>query len=239
MPQRIAWYLPRWFYLGAALAVSLLILACDEAPPRRDKGPTAAQAPSTPREPSRTKSKPPVRPAPPKVTAEISNVAVNWRDEQQTFSLTLKNQGDEEAAVRAIIYAKNDQITPPRRAVSPPTAYPWFQLAHCKDGSLTPRDIERSWTINAFGNGRSGKLVSSWPVTLPPGGTHTLTASHVLERESPHEAWAGKPLARAGFTEYHIWLFTPDGECFWQKIVPAEGRSSPPSGPRTAVNPTR
>jgi hypothetical protein len=202
------------------LAASVVGLSCDESP-RRAKPPPSLRNATAPV--SSGKVKPPPEKERPAVTAEISNVAVNWKDRQQSFSLTLSNAGDREAVVRAIVYGKNDSIRPPRRAVSPPTAYPWFALAHCKDGALTAKDIERAWTINAFGNGRSGKLVSSWPVTILPRASHTITADHVLEDRSPHEAWADKPLARTGFNEYHIWLFTPDGECFWQKTVLLDG----------------
>ena len=147
--------------LRAGLAIGLLLVAvlgvaCDDGGPRRDK---VATTPKADRPLSTSKGKPPPAATPPAVTASVSNIAIDWRDGQQTFQLTLTNHGDREETVRAIIYGKNDQIKPPRRTISPATAYPWFQLAHCKDGDLTARDIERSWNINAFGNGRSGKLV--------------------------------------------------------------------------------
>lgn len=214
MPERKS---PRIWLL--ALPLLGLSLSCEDAGPKREKPATATKI-VTAKTTGTVKAKPPPLPV---VTAEVSRVAIDWKDGQQTFTLTLTNHGEREATVRAIVYAKNDSVKPPRRGISPATAYPWFQLAHSRDGDLSARDIERNWNIDAFGNGRSGKLVSSWPATLRPGASQAIDAAHVLEDKSPHPAWSGKPLARAGYKEYHIWLFTPDGECFWQKVFPVDG----------------
>lgn len=226
-----------WMMLLPALRAALLapaflaLASCDGPGPRPEpQGPK----PSTKARPAATtaattQKAPPSEP--PQVTAEIRNVVTNWKDGMQSFSLLLNNTGNKVETVRAVVYAKNDDIRPPRRALAPATAYPWFDLANSADGLLTARDLERNWNVNAFGNGRSGKLVSSLPAVLQPGSTQTIPAHHNLEDTSPHRVWKDQKLVRAGYKEYHIWLFTPDGRCFFDQMVRMEGGKPVPSRP--------
>src|SRR5262249_15285007 len=104
---------------------------------------------------------------PPDVTAGISTkTEPNWKDGQQVFILTLTNNGKKTETVHAIVYGTNEEIHPPRRAISPPTAYGWFSLVGSKDGKLTAQDLERSWKNNPFVSARGGKMPASWLVTL-------------------------------------------------------------------------
>lgn len=228
--------------LRSALRVAFLSLAflalasCDNPGPRPvpQGSKPEARVPSSKPQPTSARATTPEKPMPtepPQVTAEIRNVMMNWRDGQQTFSLILNNTGSKVETIRAVIYAKNDDIRPPRRALSPATAYPWFDLANSADGLLTARDLERNWNVNAFGNGRSGKLVSSWPAVLQPGSSQTLPAAHNLEETSPHRVWKDQKLARVGYKEYHIWLFTPDGRCFFDQTLKLEGKNVLPASP--------
>jgi hypothetical protein len=146
---------------------------------------------------------------PPQVTAAISQPKINWADEQQLFTLTLTNAGDKPETVHAIVYASNEQTKPPRRAISPPTAYQWFELAGSKDGRLSAQAIEQGWQTKAFITARGGKMPYSWQATLKPGETKAIEASHNLDARSPHPATKGKKLAHVGFLEYRVWLFTP------------------------------
>lgn len=155
---------------------------------------------------------------PPPVTAEISNIKTSWRDGQQTFSLKLRNQGDRPATVHAIVYACNEEIQPPRRNISPPTAYEWFALVGSRDGTLAPRDIEKNWRIQ-FQSARGGKRPKSWEVNLMANEVQDVEAAHDLNQACPHPAWKDQPLNPVGFTDYHIWLFTVEGDCFFQKDV--------------------
>jgi hypothetical protein len=209
---------------AALLAPVLLALACCDSPGTRP-GPQASNPSSKarpiPSSAAATQKSPPSEP--PQVTAEVRNVVTNWKDGMQSFSLLLNNAGNKVETVRAVVYAKNDDIRPPRRALAPATAYPWFDLANSADGLLTARDLERNWNVNAFGNGRSGKLVSSLPAVLQPGSTQTIPAHHNLEDRSPHRVWKDQKLARVGYKEYHIWLFTADGHCFFDQSVRMEG----------------
>src|SRR5262249_31001174 len=99
--------------LIGALSWPLLVLslACD-GPSRGD--PNSADRPPT----AATR-----RAVPPSVNAKITQVAANWKDNQQTFDLALANTGDRTETIHAIVYARNETINPPRRAISPPTAY--------------------------------------------------------------------------------------------------------------------
>lgn len=161
------------------------------------------------------------RAAPPQVTAAISNVKIHWGDGQQLFTLTLTNIGDTAGTVHAIVYATNEEIQPPRRAISPATAYQWFELAGSKDGRLTAQDIQKNWKTNVFVTARGGKLPFSWQATLEPGDVKNIEAAHVLDERSPHPASKGKKLAHVGFREYQIWLFTAEGRCFDEQTLPA------------------
>lgn len=168
----------------------------------------------------------------PQVTASISRSLINWSDGQQTFTITFTNNGKRSETVHAVVFASNEEITPPRRAVSPPTAYAWFSLAGSKDGKLTSRDIERHWKNNVFVSARGGKLPSTWQATLEPGETKDIDASHVLDETSPHPASKGKRLAKTGFTQYALWLFTNDGQLFDEQTIPA--KQPPVERPSTA-----
>jgi hypothetical protein len=150
----------------------------------------------------------------------IDHVRISWADGQQTFALTLTNAGPSLESIHAIVYGRNEEITPPRRAISPPTASDWFTLADSRDGKLTPEDIEKHWKDNAFVSARGGKLKFSWDTTVPAGASKTIEAGHDLDELSPYPATRGKRLARAGFTEYQVWLFTADGRCFHKETVP-------------------
>jgi hypothetical protein len=57
---------------------------------------------------------------------------------------------------------------------------------------------------------------------VPAGRSVTVEASHNLDDASPFPAAKGKRFAKAGFTEYQVWLFTEDGRCFLEKTVNAQ-----------------
>ncbi|OAI45333.1 hypothetical protein AYO44_02710 [Planctomycetaceae bacterium SCGC AG-212-F19] len=175
---------------------------------------------------SSSKSKPDA--GPPQVTASIARVKLNWKDRQQTFDLVLSNTGDKTAIVHAIVYGANDTVNPPRRGVSPATASAWFTLANSKDGQLTSVDIERAWKAEAFASARGGRLRKSWDVKIEPGITEVVEASHDLDDKSPHPQYKGKVLPNVGYTEYRVWLFTAEGQCFFEQTVPAFGPPPPP-----------
>ncbi len=160
---------------------------------------------------------------PPQVTATISRVKLNWKDRQQTFDLTLTNESDKPEIIHAIVYAKNDTVTPPRRGISPPTATDWFVLANSKDGKLTVADVERAWKSDAFQSARGGRLRKSWDVKLGPNSTEVVEAAHDLDEKSPHPQWKGKAMPNVGYSEYQLWLFTPEGQCFFEETWPANG----------------
>jgi hypothetical protein len=159
---------------------------------------------------------------PPEVTASISNARTSWKDGQQVFTLTLTNNGTKAETVHAIVYGTNEEIHPPRRAISPPTGYGWFSLVGSKDGKLTGKALESNWKNNPFVTARGGKMPASWVVTIEPTQSKDIEASHTLDDTSPHPAAKGKRLAKEGFTEYTIWLFTTDGQLFEDKTVPAK-----------------
>jgi hypothetical protein len=162
---------------------------------------------------------------PPQVTARIAPSRPNWKDGQQIFILTLTNNGTKTETIHALVYGTNEEIHPPRRAISPPTAYGWFELVHSRDGKLTARDIERNWKNNPFVSVRGGKMPASWVATLEAGQSKDIEASHSLDDVSPHPATKGKSLAKQGFTEYGLWLFTSDGQLFAEQTISAKSGS--------------
>jgi len=157
--------------------------------------------------------------SPPQVTATISKSKPNWKDGQQIFLLTLTNNGTKAETIHAIVYATNEEIHPPRRAISPPTGYGWFNLVGSRDGKLTARDLERHWKNNPFVSARGGKMPASWVATIEPGQSKEIEASHALDDTSPHPASKGKRLAKEGFLEYSIWLYTSEGQLFSEETV--------------------
>jgi hypothetical protein len=178
----------------------------------------------------------------PSFRVSIDQVRVNWGvAPQQTFSMTLTNTGARLETIHAIVYACNEDMNPPRRAISPPTASDWFVLAESQDGRLSPTDIEAHWKDNSFVSARGGKLKFSWDTTpgLPPGASRTIEASHDLDDVSPHPATRGKKLARSAFKEYQVWLFTSDGRCFHKETVPLTKVEEAPERPATRPAPTR
>lgn len=230
-------YLPRFAarpfpWLGMfAVPLVVLAVACDPGTPQR----TGKVSPVT--------SPAPLVSAPDgtrlSFKASISRVETNWRDGQQTFVLTLTNTGEALVTVHAIIYGRNEDIQPPRRAISPPTASDWFALAESTDGQLGPQDIEKHWKDNGFIGARGSKMKVSWDVTVPPGATKTIDASHQLDEISPFPASKGKRLTRLGFTEYRIWLFSSDGRFFLEQVEKAvkgnvvDAPNRPDTGKRT------
>jgi len=165
----------------------------------------------------------------PQVTAKMARVKLNWKDRQQTFDLHLTNAGSKQEIVNAIVYAKNDTTDPPRRAISPPTAFDWFNLANRKDGQLAPEDIELSWKMTGFQSGRGGRLRKTWDVKVEPEATAVVECAHDLDELSPHPKWKGKKLATAPYIEYQVWLFTSDGQCYFQEKFNGQGE---PLNPR-------
>ena len=160
---------------------------------------------------------------PPQVTATISKVKLNWKDRQQTFDITLTNNSDRPEIIHAIVYGKNDSTNPPRRGISPPTATDWFVLANSKDGKLTVAEVEKAWKSDAFQSARGGRLRKSWDVKIGPNATEVVEAAQDLDDKSTHPQWKGKALANVGYAEYQLWLFTPDGQCFFEETWPAFG----------------
>ncbi|MBY0526211.1 MAG: hypothetical protein K2R98_22645 [Gemmataceae bacterium] len=217
----------RWAILFAAPLV-LAAIACEDG--SRGNGNGTGQATNPDGSPW---VGPVVRGTPPQFTAEVSNVKVAWKDWQQTFDLTMTNEGKKTETVHAVIFASNEDMQPPRRAVSPPTAYLWFKLAGSSDGQLTHKSLERCWKNNAFVGARGGKLPATWVATLAPGASQKTEASHVLDETSPHPATKGKTLKREGFTTYHVWLFTPEGWCFDQKTLSVAELQAADKGPKT------
>jgi hypothetical protein len=199
------------------LPVIGLALACENGAAPKERGQsTDVDAPIV--------SHPPAKPllSPPQVTARITPSKPNWKDGQQIFTLTLTNNGTKTETVHAIVYGTNEEMHPPRRAISPPTAYDWFKLVGSRDGKLTARDLERNWKNNPFVSARGGKMPASWVATLEAGQSKDIEASHSLDDVSPHPATKGKTLAKQGFVEYSIWLFTSDGQLFDEQTVSAK-----------------
>jgi hypothetical protein len=215
--------LPVWLLLGLILA---LVPACAEptgvleGKAKPATGPNGKVAP---------------RPAvPPQVKAAISQVKINWKDKQQTFLLRLTNSGAKTEVVHAIVYARNDETNPPRRGISPPTAYDWFKLANSQDGRLTSQNIAQTWRAAEFATARGNRLRKSWDVKIEPETTENVEAAHDLDDTSPHPAFKGKKFASVGYAEYQIWLFTPEGYCFSEETWPAFG---PPPEPKKTPEP--
>jgi hypothetical protein len=227
-------------YLPGCILVLLLGLSvgCDS--------PTSVQEGKQRQLPTYPKSSSPVRAtqpeSPPQVTAAIGKVKLNWKDRQQTFDLALTNNSDKPEIVHAIVYARNDTVTPPRRGISPPTATDWFVLANSKDGKLTSVEIERAWKSDAFQSARGGRLRKSWDVKVQPNSTEVVEAAHDLDEKSPHPQWKGKTLPNVGYAEYQIWLFTQDGQCYFEETWPAFGPPpvrDPKKAPETKVVETK
>jgi len=220
--------LPVWLLLP----LPLLALACENTPTpiqlgkvkptglaSTGPGPTTADKPYTP----------------PPVTAGISQVKLNWKDRQQFFTITLTNSGDKEEIVHAVVYGTNNTANPPRRGISPPTATDWFGLVNSRDGVITAADIEKNWKTAGFLSARGGRLRRTWDEKVGPNATIEVLAAHDLDDKSPHPQWKGKPLAAVPYTEYHLWLFSPEGFCFFEETVPAFG--PPPVKPTPTKTP--
>lgn len=209
--------LPVWLGL---LPLFAFLAACGEMPmPGKEVPESPVIESGSPR--TGSTPKPTVPMVPPQVTAKISRVRMNLKDSQQLFTLSLTNAGDKSEIVHAIIYAKNDDIMPPRRAISPPTAAQWFKLAGSKDGKLTPQDIVKWWKADVFLSGRGGRLRKSFDEKVPAEATINVECHHDLEETSPHPEYKGKRYPAAGYTDYQVWLFTPDGQLFFDQSFPA------------------
>lgn len=214
-----------WTQAPACALVALLGLsACEKPTPLQEGKPPATKVSRTPQ--TTGKNTPPA--GPPSVTAAITKVKLNWKDRQQTFTLNLTNHGDRTETVHAIVYAKNDDLAPPRRGISPPTGFNWFQLANSKDGDLKPIDVVRAWKAEGFTSARGGRLRKTWDVKIEPEATEPIEAAHDLDEISPHPQYKGKKLASIGYTEYQIWLFSDAGDCFLEETVLARPPSYTP-----------
>jgi hypothetical protein len=154
---------------------------------------------------------------PPAVTATISRVRLNWKDGLQSFDLNLTNASDKMEIVHALVYARNDNLVIPRRGISPPTAFGWFEAANIKDGRLSAEEVERIWKQTGFSSARGGKLRTTWDEKVNPESTKTIECFHDLEEKSKHPQWLDKKLERTGYTDYDLWLFTPEGRCYFQE----------------------
>src|SRR5262249_31596401 len=110
-----------------ALSLPLLGLvpACEQPTPIQEG---MAQPTNSPASPATQRG---VLTTPPSITANISDVKLNWKasERQQLFNFSLTNNGDKTETIHAIIYGRNEETKPPRRAISPPTAFEWFKLA--------------------------------------------------------------------------------------------------------------
>ncbi len=199
---------------GGILLCAAALLGCDV---------TSAERPQDSKPAATPPKTLPSGDAPPSFKVAISQVNPSWRDAQQTFTLRLTNNGEKAETIHALVYARNEAITPPRRALSPPTATAWFELAESQDGKLTARDIEKHWKANNALTARGNKLKSTWDVLVPAGATKSVEASHLLDETSPYPAVKGKKLTKQAFTEYQVWLFTADGHWFFSETLPATG----------------
>jgi hypothetical protein len=205
------------------LMLPFVALGCDNESTPRNGG--AASTSGGAVKPAR----PLVGAAAPSFKVSITDVETNWRDKQQTFVMTLTNTGDRVETVHALVYGRNEDVNPPRRAISPATATDWFKIAESEDGRLTALDIEKSWKTNAFYSARGNTLKHTWEATVPPGRTKTLPPMHHdLDDTSPFPATKGKRLAKAGFTEYQVWLFTAEGRWFLEKTIAAKEAGTRP-----------
>ena len=208
--------LPVWLLLP----LPLLPLACEYTPTPIQMGKVKATTPASTAPTATTGEKPYT---PPPVTGRISQVKLNWKDRQQFFTITLTNSGDKEEIVHAVVYGTNNTTNPPRRGISPPTAKDWFGLVNSREGVITAADIEKNWKAAGFLSGRGGRLRRTWDEKVGPNTSIDVLAAHDLDEKSPHPQWQGKALAAAPYTEYHLWLFAPEGQCFFQETVPAFG----------------
>src|ERR1700733_7292433 len=93
----------------ALLALPMLSLACDNGsagPARSGAGPAGGSGPGNVSSASR-----------PSFQVGIAKVRVSWADGQQTFTMTLTNTGERLEAIHAIVYGRNEDMNPPRRAL--------------------------------------------------------------------------------------------------------------------------
>lgn len=223
-----------WFSLLALCAVGL---ACEFGKgANKPTGPVQATIPGN----GEPYGSPPVWDDRPSFKVSISDVKENWSDKQQTFTLNLTNTGDRVEKVHALIYATNED-NPPRRALSPQTADGWFELVESRDGQLSPLRIQSVWTKDAFFTARGGRLKFSWDATVRPLASVSFPAGLDLESESKFPATKGQHLARKGFTQYRVWLFTDDGRWFHEQIIPGKdaGGEKPPTQPSTTKPDTK
>jgi len=164
----------------------------------------------------------------PAISVDVAGAEVEWKGalSRQSYKLTVKNTGQGEATIRAVVYATNESVSPARAATSPHKVAGWFILAAPSGekyaAKLTPQDIERNWSRNPWPT--TAGMHAEWPkqkafeFTLKPGEEKTAEDWHPLN-EANHK---GEKFAKVGFTEYRVWLFTGEGKFFAEKVVTAD-----------------
>jgi len=220
-----------WARLLFGLPLLTLALACEIPAPTTER--TVLSSPRQGGKQGGAKEQP--TGPPPPITAKLAKVKLNWKDRQQTFELHLTSTGSKLEIVNAVVYARNDATEPPRRGISPPTAFDWFNLAESVDGLLTAADVEQAWKKSGFQSGRGGTLRRTWDVKVPPETTEVVECAHDLNELSPHPKWKDRKLAAVPYTDYDVWLFTKDGRCYFQEQWRATG--NPPQLSRVEPKP--
>lgn len=97
----------------ALLLLPLFGLACEVVVNGKGSKPAAKNNPPQTVAAGEPYGDPPNWDSRPSFKVAISDIIVNWPDNQQTFKLTLTNTGDNLERVHAIVYATNEGINPP------------------------------------------------------------------------------------------------------------------------------
>lgn len=144
------------------------------------------------------------------VTERYDRAGITGTIRSVKFRLKVRNTGTDDATVYAVIYAKNDRFSPPRR-----TAWPFpgilFREAGTDRGSLSPYDISKNWdTRPENSKGFKGGAAA--------GRTRSKDCAVPLNEHSMQGAWKNMRLdPRSVYDQWYVWLFAEDGSLIFEK----------------------
>jgi hypothetical protein len=142
----------------------------------------------------------------PMVTATISDLKQPNRDELW-FTLNITNRYTTEKTVYAVVYGKNDSISPPQREAWPFAGLLFSMTGNSDRGTLYASDIKK-----LIKEKTDLYFLESAKLVLAPNSLTPINGALPIPDVSPHNDWKGQHIEQRVFDELTLWIFSLEGE---------------------------
>ncbi len=145
------------------------------------------------------------------IIAKLFSFSIDTRTfAELVFHIKVINVYTKPLTVYAVVYATNNDVSPPWRSVWPSQLWPEVDF---KTGEISASKIEQTW--KSRDESRRG-----WKIELAPRTSYTNECAMLLRDVSPLQPWHGEPLDQTQpYKHWTLWVFSSDGRLLAENTV--------------------